>query len=70
MNDSICLIGLMLISQNIIIDERASLSLSSVVPGPLMGLLRSIRKVSMSLTSSFLTFVHGFNDFLRNMLKI
>ncbi|ONK67771.1 uncharacterized protein A4U43_C05F3600 [Asparagus officinalis] len=30
---------------NIIIDERGSLSVSNVVPGPLMGLLKSIRKL-------------------------
>nr|XP_010920616.1 uncharacterized protein LOC105044429 [Elaeis guineensis] len=32
-------------NMNIIIDERASLSVSSIIPGPLMGLLRSIRKL-------------------------
>lgn len=32
--------------QNTIIDERASLSVSSIIPGPLMGLLRSVKKVS------------------------
>lgn len=30
---------------NVIIDERGSLSVNNVVPGPLMGLLKSIRKV-------------------------
>ncbi|XP_020242708.1 uncharacterized protein LOC109820924 [Asparagus officinalis] len=30
---------------NIIIDERGSLSVSNVVPGPLTGLLKSIRKL-------------------------
>ncbi|KAG1339210.1 hypothetical protein COCNU_04G015160 [Cocos nucifera] len=31
-------------NMNVIIDERASLSVSSIIPGPLIGLLRSIRK--------------------------
>lgn len=32
-------------NMNTIIDERASLSVSSSIPGPLMGLLRSVRKL-------------------------
>ncbi|XP_008784522.2 uncharacterized protein LOC103703450 isoform X1 [Phoenix dactylifera] len=32
-------------NMNIIIDERASLSVSSILPGPLQGLLQSIRKL-------------------------
>ncbi|CAL9134923.1 unnamed protein product [Musa textilis] len=31
-------------NMNTIIDERASLSVSSIIPGPLMGLLRSVKK--------------------------